>query len=137
MSTRSLLTPDHLARMAFVMAQDSGHALQGYVAARQLNGQVVVRLDFVDSSKDIIFIDPSDLRTSDDIRAYLVRHYPTFFAPTPAPVDDLPTLTPAEQRDAIRQDLVGKFQREDWHGVMDCAADLREHDAYHRGKAGK
>jgi hypothetical protein len=23
--------------------------------------------------------------------------------------------------------------REDWHGVMDCAADLRELDAYQRG----
>jgi hypothetical protein len=47
--------------------------------------------------------------------------------------DKTQTLTPAQQRDIIKADLVGKFQREDWHGVMDCAADLREHDAYYRG----
>jgi hypothetical protein len=42
-------------------------------------------------------------------------------------------LTPSEMRAIIKSDLVGKYQREDWHGVMDCAADLREHDAYYRG----
>jgi hypothetical protein len=42
-------------------------------------------------------------------------------------------LTLAQQRDIIKADLLGKFQREDWHGVMDCAADLREHDAQVRG----
>jgi len=45
----------------------------------------------------------------------------------------VPQLTPREQREIFKIDLLGKFQREDWHGVMDCAADLREHDAYHRG----
>ena len=45
-----------------------------------------------------------------------------------------PPLTPDQQRDIIKADLIGKFQREDWHGVMDCAADLREHDAYYRGQ---
>jgi hypothetical protein len=44
-----------------------------------------------------------------------------------------PPLSSSQQRDIIKADLIGKFQREDWHGVMDCAADLREHDAYHRG----
>jgi len=38
-------------------------------------------------------------------------------------------LALAQQRDIIKADLLGKYQREDWHGVMDCAADLREHDA--------
>ena len=47
-----------------------------------------------------------------------------------------PPLTPDQQRDIIKADLIGKFQREDWHGVMDCAADLREHDAYQRGLCG-
>jgi len=39
-----------------------------------------------------------------------------------------------EQRAVILADLKGKLYREDWHGVMDCAADLRELDAYQRGR---
>jgi hypothetical protein len=46
----------------------------------------------------------------------------------------IPQLTPSQQREVFKVDLLGKFQREDWHGVMDCAADLREHDAYIRGR---
>jgi hypothetical protein len=42
-------------------------------------------------------------------------------------------VTYEEQRAVILADLKGKLFREDWHGVMDCAADLRELDAYHRG----
>jgi hypothetical protein len=42
-------------------------------------------------------------------------------------------LTKAQQRNITKADLLKKFQLEDWHGVMDCAADLREHDAYVRG----
>jgi len=49
----------------------------------------------------------------------------------------MPTLSPAEQREVIKQDMIGKFWRDDWHGVMDCAADLREHDAYQRGVVSK
>ena len=52
---------------------------------------------------------------------------------TTMPMDLVLPLTPGEQRDVIKADLLGKFQREDWHGVMDCAADLREMDAYRRG----
>lgn len=43
-------------------------------------------------------------------------------------------LTSKQQRDITKADLLKKFQLEDWHGVMDCAADLREHDAYVRGR---
>lgn len=45
-------------------------------------------------------------------------------------------LTADQQREIVKQDLLGKFQREDWHGVMDAAVDLREHDAYWKGKSG-
>jgi len=38
-----------------------------------------------------------------------------------------------EQRRIILNDLHGKLFREDWHGVMDCAADLRELDSFQRG----
>ena len=45
------------------------------------------------------------------------------------------TISPATRREIIRADLLQKFEHEDWHGVMDCAADLREHDAFERGRA--
>jgi hypothetical protein len=41
-----------------------------------------------------------------------------------------------QQREVIKLDLLGKFLREDWHGVADCAMDLRELDAFQRGKNG-
>jgi hypothetical protein len=50
------------------------------------------------------------------------------------PFDLTLPLTLKQQRDVIKADLLAKFQREDWHGVMDCAADLREHDAHLRGR---
>lgn len=47
------------------------------------------------------------------------------------------TLTEAElllrRREVTRQDLLGKFYGEDWHGVADAAMDLREIDAELRG----
>lgn len=38
-----------------------------------------------------------------------------------------------KQRDVIRADLLGKYDREDWHGVADAAMDLRDLDEYWRG----
>ncbi len=46
-------------------------------------------------------------------------------------------MTYEEQRRVILVDLKGKLFREDWHGVMDCAADLRELDAFNRGLKGE
>jgi hypothetical protein len=43
--------------------------------------------------------------------------------------------TYAEQIEAVKQDLLCKFQRADWHGVSDCACDLRELEAEERGRA--
>ena len=43
------------------------------------------------------------------------------------------TISSETRREIIRADLLQKFENEDWHGVMDCAADLREHDAFQRG----
>jgi hypothetical protein len=42
-------------------------------------------------------------------------------------------MTIDEQLAVIKADLQGKLHREDWHGVMDCAADIRELLAYQRG----
>lgn len=39
-----------------------------------------------------------------------------------------------EQRNVILEDLKGKLFREDWHGVADCAMDLRDLDAHERGR---
>ena len=42
----------------------------------------------------------------------------------------VPTLAFLEQRKAtIRADLLLKVEAEDWHGVADCAMDLREVEA--------
>jgi hypothetical protein len=49
------------------------------------------------------------------------------------PFEALPALSFLEQRRIIQDDLLAKYLRDDWHGVMDCAADLRELDAYQRG----
>lgn len=49
------------------------------------------------------------------------------------PFDLLLPLTSSEQREILKADLLGKFMREDWHGVSDAANDLRDHDAYQRG----
>jgi hypothetical protein len=54
-------------------------------------------------------------------------------APVSRPFDAVPALSYLEQRRIIQDDLLAKYLREDWHGVMDCAADLRELDAYQRG----
>lgn len=43
-------------------------------------------------------------------------------------------MTFEEQIAAIERDLEGKKFRRDWHGVMDCAADLRELEAKERGR---
>jgi hypothetical protein len=43
-------------------------------------------------------------------------------------------MTFKEQIEAIEQDLQGKLYRRDWHGVMDCAADLRELEAKEKGR---
>lgn len=43
-------------------------------------------------------------------------------------------MTFKEQIAAIEQDLQGKLFRRDWHGVMDCAADLRELEAKEKGR---
>jgi hypothetical protein len=43
-------------------------------------------------------------------------------------------MTHQEQIKAIEMDLNGKLFRRDWHGVMDCAADLRELEAKERGR---
>ena len=32
-----------------------------------------------------------------------------------------------EQRERVKQDLLQKFAREDWHGVADAAMDLSRH----------
>lgn len=42
-------------------------------------------------------------------------------------------MTHDEQIEAIEQDLKGKLFRRDWHGVMDCAADLRELESKNKG----
>lgn len=39
-----------------------------------------------------------------------------------------------EQIKAIEVDMEGKRVRRDWHGVMDCAADLRELEAREKGR---
>lgn len=43
-------------------------------------------------------------------------------------------MTYEEQIKAIEVDMDGKRHRRDWHGVMDCAADLRELEAKERGR---
>jgi hypothetical protein len=42
-----------------------------------------------------------------------------------------------EQRERVKQDLLQKFAREDWHGVADAAMDLRDIDAFIAGRDGK
>jgi hypothetical protein len=44
---------------------------------------------------------------------------------------------PEEQRERVKQDLLQKFAREDWHGVADAAMDLRDIDAFIAGRDGK
>ena len=44
---------------------------------------------------------------------------------------------PQEQRLAVLEDLLCKLAREDWHGVADCAMDLRDIDAFIAGRTGK
>lgn len=43
-------------------------------------------------------------------------------------------MTHAEQLAAIERDMQGKIARRDWHGVADCAMDLRELEAEERGR---
>ena len=43
-------------------------------------------------------------------------------------------MTLDEQIAVIVADLMGKLHRHDWHGVMDCAADIRELEAFRRGQ---
>lgn len=43
-------------------------------------------------------------------------------------------MTIQEQIAVIKADLNGKLFREDWHGVMDCAADIRELIAREKGR---
>jgi hypothetical protein len=43
-------------------------------------------------------------------------------------------MTFKEQIAVIEQDLQEKLCRRDWHGVMDCAADLRELEAKEKGR---
>lgn len=43
-------------------------------------------------------------------------------------------MTHDEQVRAIEIDMQGKIHRRDWHGVADCAMDLRELDALERGR---
>lgn len=43
---------------------------------------------------------------------------------------------PQKQRERVKEDLLGKFEREDWHGVADAAMDLREIDAFIAGQRG-
>ena len=43
---------------------------------------------------------------------------------------------PRKQREHIKDDLLMKFAREDWHGVADAAMDLRDIDAFIAGRAG-
>lgn len=43
-------------------------------------------------------------------------------------------MTHDEQVQAIMTDMRGKIHRRDWHGVADCAMDLRELDALERGR---
>jgi len=38
-----------------------------------------------------------------------------------------------EQIRIIEADMKGKIERRDWHGVADCAMDLRDIEAYKRG----
>jgi hypothetical protein len=42
-------------------------------------------------------------------------------------------MTLEEQLKLIEADMRGKIQRRDWHGVADCAMDLRDLEAYARG----
>ena len=44
-------------------------------------------------------------------------------------------LSMDQQIDIVRRDLLGKLQRRDWHGVADCAMDLRELEAVRRTRA--
>lgn len=44
-------------------------------------------------------------------------------------------MTHAEQLAAIEKDMLGKIERRDWHGVADCAMDLRELEAEARIRA--
>jgi hypothetical protein len=48
-----------------------------------------------------------------------------------------PAYNPLAQRAAIIEDLMHKVAREDWHGVADCAMDLRDIEAYVAGLEGK
>jgi hypothetical protein len=41
-----------------------------------------------------------------------------------------------KRRDVTKADLLAKFEFEDWHGVMDCAADLREIDTEIKVRSG-
>jgi hypothetical protein len=43
-------------------------------------------------------------------------------------------MTHDEQIRAIEADMRGKMHRRDWHGVADCAMDLRELEAMERGR---
>jgi hypothetical protein len=43
---------------------------------------------------------------------------------------------PLKQREQVKQDLLQKFSREDWHGVADAAMDLRDIDAFIAGRSG-
>lgn len=43
-------------------------------------------------------------------------------------------MTHDEQVQVILEDMKGKIHRRDWHGVADCAMDLRELDALERGR---
>ena len=47
------------------------------------------------------------------------------------------TYSPEDHRTAIIDDLLNKLAREDWHGVADCAMDLRDIDAFIAGRTGK
>lgn len=38
-----------------------------------------------------------------------------------------------EQIKIVEMDMHGKIERRDWHGVADCAMDLRDIEAYKRG----
>lgn len=46
-------------------------------------------------------------------------------------------MTYAEQHKALRDDLLGKFYRADWHGVSDAANDLRVLEAKEEGRLGQ
>lgn len=43
-------------------------------------------------------------------------------------------MTYEDQIRAIENDMDGKLYRRDWHGVMDAAVDLREREAFEKGR---